>query len=153
MKSNLKVIEISFSNIKASKRINTENQIYSKIISNEKSLNNNYSNNLRISLPYKGIKSIKSINNNNNNEININHNSYLSPNSKGKISFLNHFNNNSIYYSNCKNKKTISHFEESKLNTEIKPIKNKLLFTESKIKNTHNIFDLQKNANKRFKKQ
>ena len=153
MNSNLKVLEISFpsryANIKTNKPINSENQIYSKIISNEKSLNNNYSNNLRISLPYKGIKSIKSINNNN--KININHNSYLSPNSKGKISFLNHFNNNSIYYSNSKNKKTISHFEESKLNSEIKPIKNKLLFTESKIKNTHNIFDLQKNANKRFK--
>ena len=107
MNNNLKVLEISFpsrnDNIKMNKRINSENKIYSKIISNEKSMKNDYSNNLRISLPYEGIKSIKSINYN---KIDLNHNSYLSSNSKGKISFLNNFNNNSIYYSNSKKEKT-----------------------------------------------
>ena len=60
MNNNLKVLEISFpsrnDNIKMNKRINSENKIYSKIISNEKSMKNDYSNNLRISLPYEGIK-------------------------------------------------------------------------------------------------
>ena len=108
MNNNLKVLEISFpsrnDNIKMNKRINSENKIYSKIISNEKSMKNDYSNNLRVSLPYEGIKSIKSINYN---KINLNHNSYLSPSSEGEMSFLGNFNNNnSIYYSNSKKEKT-----------------------------------------------
>ena len=111
MNNNLKVLEISFpsrnDNIKMNKRINSENKIYSKIISNENTMKNDHSNNLRIRLPYEGIKSIKCINYN---KIDLNHNSYLSP-----------------------KKKLTSHFEESKLNNEIKPIKNKLLFTEIKI--------------------
>ena len=153
MKSNLKIIEINFpcayANIKLNNSIKKcEDKIDSKINLTKKSLKKNCSNNLRMSLPFKGIKSIEKINNF---KIQINTESYLSPKSKCKIGFLNHFNNNSIYYSNNKKEKSISHFEESKLNNEIKPLKKKLLFTENKLKNSRNIFDFPKNTNRRFK--
>ena len=150
MKKNLNILEISasnyFSNINKNRALKkTEYLINSNIHLNKTSFNNKSSNIMRVSSPFKGIKSIKRINNN---KLSINQQSYLSPNSKTKISFLNQFNNNSIYYSNNKNVKNTSYFPESKLNTEIIPTKNKFMFTETKLKKVKvkDIANLQKTS-------
>ena len=92
-------------------------------------LNSSYP--LKGSLSLRGIKSIKNINNNKK-IINHNQDSNLSPKSKYVISYLNQYNNNSIFYSNHKKDKMVSKFGESKLNTEIKNIKNRIIFTSNK---------------------
>ena len=150
MKKNLNILEISasnyYSNINKNRALKkTEYLINSNIHLNKTSFNNKSSNIMRVSSPFKGIKSIKRINNN---KLSINQQSYLSPNSKTKISFLNQFNNNSIYYSNNKNVKNTSYFPESKLNTEIIHTKNKLMFTETKLKKVKvkDIVNLQKTS-------
>lgn len=150
MKKNLNILEISasnyYSNINKNRALKkTEYLINSNIHLNKTSFNNKSSNIMRVSSPFKGIKSIKRINNN---KLSINQQSYLSPNSKTKISFLNQFNNNSIYYSNNKNVKNTSYFPESKLNTEIIHTKNKLMFTETKLKKVKvkDIANLQKTS-------
>ena len=106
---------------------------------------------VRISLPLKRIK----YNNNNINtkKIKINPKIYLSPNSKSEISYLNHFNNNSIYYSNYKKKNTSSNFRDSKLNTEAKITKMKIIFPEKKIKNTPYMINFQKTNIKLHRKE
>jgi hypothetical protein len=114
---------------------------------NNISYKDNNSNNLRISVPIKGIQSIKNIKNS---KISINQDSYLSPSSisKVQISYLNHFNNNSIYYSNNKKENLVSKFRDNKLNTEIKSVKNRLIFSPTKITtsiNIKNVVELQNN--------
>ena len=114
---------------------------------NNISYKDNNSNNLRISVPIKGIQSIKNIKNS---KISINQDLYLSPSSisKVQISYLNHFNNNSIYYSNNKKENLVSKFRDNKLNTEIKSVKNRLIFSPTKITtsiNMKNVVELQKN--------
>ena len=128
----------------------TEKLIHSKINLNKTSFNNNCSM-VRISLPLKRIK----YNNNNINtkKIKINPKIYLSPNSKSEISYLNHFNNNSIYYSNYKKKNTSSNFRDSKLNTEAKITKMKIIFPEKKIKNTPYMINFQKTNIKLHRKE
>ena len=150
MQKNLNILEISasnyYSNINKNRALKkTEYLINSNIHLNKTSFNNKSSNIMRVSSPFKGIKSIKRINNN---KLSINQQSYLSPNSKTKISFLNQFNNNSIYYSNNKNVKNTSYFPESKLNTEIIHTKNQLMFTETKLKKVKvkDIVNLQKTS-------
>ena len=110
---------------------------------------------LRVSLPLKGIKGlIKSTKYINTERKSINRGKYLSPNTKVKISYLNHFNNNSIYYSN--QKKIESNFKNTQLNTEIKTNKRRLLFEkENKNNSFHlkNIINLQKTQNQIYKKQ
>ena len=94
------------------------------------------------SLSLKGIKSIKNINNSK--KIN-NQDSNLSPKSKDIIGYLYQYNNNSIYYSsNKKDDKMISKFGEAKLNTELKNIKNRNIFTSNRLRNIKNVRELQK---------
>ena len=82
-----------------------------------------------------------------------NPNSYLSPESKMKISYLNHFNNNSIYYSNNTKDGSSLYTKDTKLlNTQIKSVKNKLIFSaikENTKQNFRNTIDLQR-RNKRI---
>ena len=127
----------------------TEKLIHSKINLNKTSFNNNCSM-VRISLP---LKRIKYNNNINTKKIKINPQIYLSPNSKSEISYLNHFNNNSIYYSNYKKKNTSSNFRDSKLNTEAKITKMKIIFPEKKIKNTPYMINFQKTNIKLHRKE
>lgn len=141
MKSNLKIIQINISKYFNDKNISRtvtkkENHIRSRVNLNQTASKSNCSEILRRSAPFKGIKSIKNIN--------LNKQTSLSPNSKVKISYLNQFNNNSIYYSINKKDKSSMNGRESRLNTEMISSKNKLIFTESKIKRTTRIYDLQK---------
>ena len=141
MKSNLKILQINISKYFNDKNISRtvtkkENHIRSRVNLNQTASKSNCSEILRRSAPFKGIKSIKNIN--------LNKQTSLSPNSKVKISYLNQFNNNSIYYSINKKDKSSMNGRESRLNTEMISSKNKLIFTESKIKRTTKIYDLQK---------
>ena len=141
MKSNLKILKINISKYFNDKNINRtitrkENNTHSRINLNQTSSKSNYSGILRKSAPFKGIKSIKNLN--------LNKQTSLSPNTKVKISYLNQFNNNSIYYSINKKDKSSLNGKESRLNTEMSSSKNKLIFTESKIQRTTRIYDLQK---------
>ena len=155
--TNLNSNEISISNycVKENEHKNTnktEKLIHSKINLNKTSFNNNCSM-VRISLPLKRIKYNNNINNINTKKIKINPKIYLSPNSKSEISYLNHFNNNSIYYSNYKKKNTSSNFRDSKLNTEAKITKMKIIFPEKKIKNTPYMINFQKTNIKLHRKE
>jgi hypothetical protein len=155
MKPNINILEISVSNYhhklnknKVLRKSEKQNDInYNK---NNISYQINNSNKIRISAPLKGMKSIKNINNTN---VYNNLHSHLSPvsTSKIQISYLNHFNNNSIYYSNNKKENLISKFKDKKINTEIKNVKSRLIFSPDKIaNNNHNIkngIELQKNRN------
>ena len=137
MKSNLKILQINISKYFNDKNISRtvtkkENHIRSRVNLNQTASKSNCSEILRRSAPFKGIKSIKNIN--------LNKQTSLSPNSKVKISYLNQFNNYSI---NKKDKSSMNG-RESRLNTEMISSKNKLIFTESKIKRTTRIYDLQK---------
>ena len=155
--TNLNSNEISISNycVKENElkdKNKTEKLIHSKINLNKTSFNNNCSM-VRISLPLKRIKYNNNINNINTKKIKINPKIYLSPNSKSEISYLNHFNNNSIYYSNYKKKNTSSNFRDSKLNTEAKITKMKIIFPEKKIKNTPYMINFQKTNIKLHRKE
>ena len=155
--TNLNSNEISISNycVKENElkdKNKTEKLIHSKINLNKTSFNNNCSM-VRISLPLKRIKYNNNINNINTKKIKIKPKIYLSPNSKSEISYLNHFNNNSIYYSNYKKKNTSSNFRDSKLNTEAKITKMKIIFPEKKIKNTPHMINFQKTNIKLHRKE
>ena len=155
MKPNINILEISVSNYhhklnknKVLRKSENQNDInYNK---NNISYQINNSSKLRINAPIKGMQSIKNIKNT---KIDINRNSHLSPvsTSKIEISYLNHFNNNFIYYSNNKKENLISKYKEAKLNTEIKNVKSRLIFSPDKIANKNhnikNVYELQKNKN------
>ena len=152
MKNNFNILDIRvsyyYSRINKNKVLRkTEKPNPMSYYMNNISYKDNNSNNLRISVPIKGIQSIKNIKNS---KISINQDSYLSPSSisKVQISYLNHFNNNSIYYSNNKKENLVSKFRDNKLNTEIKSVKNRLIFSPTKITtsiNMKNVVELQKN--------
>ena len=155
MKNNFNILEISVSNYyskhnknKVLRRSEKPNDInYS--VNNISYLSNN-SSRLRISTPSSSIQSIKNIKST---KIKINQDSYLSPvsSSKCQISYLNHFNNNSIYYSNNKKENLNSKFKDTKLNTELKTVKNRLIFSAIKLANTHkikNVVEIQKNKSR-----
>ena len=155
MKNNFNILEISVSNYyskhnknKVLRRSEKPNDInYS--VNNISYLSNN-SSRLRISTPVNSIQSIKNIKST---KIKINQDSYLSPvsSSKCQISYLNHFNNNSIYYSNNKKENLNSKFKDTKLNTELKTIKNRLIFSPNKLANTQkikNVVEIQKNKSR-----
>ena len=152
MKTKLNILEISVSKyysklnknkvLRRSEKLNDINYSMNNI-----SYQSNNSSKLRISSPTSSIKSIKNVKNT---KIHINQDSYLSPTSSSKcqISYLNQFNNNSIYYSNNKKENTISKFKDAKLNTEIKTVKNRIIFSPNKIANAQNIknvVQIQKN--------
>ena len=155
MKPNINILEISVSNYhhklnknKVLRKSENQNDInYNK---NNISYQINNSSKLRINAPIKGMQSIKNIKNT---KIDINRNSHLSPvsTSKIEISYLNHFNNNFIYYSNNKKENLISKYKDAKLNTEIKNVKSRLIFSPDKIANKNhnikNVYELQKNKN------
>ena len=113
-------------------------------------LNSSYP--LKGSLSLRGIKSIKNINNNKK-IINHNQDSNLSPKSKYVISYLSQYNNNSIFYSNHKKDKMVSKFGESKLNTEIKNIKNRIIFTSNKFTIKKSIIESQKSQTRIYNKK
>ena len=152
MKNNFNILDIRvsyyYSRINKNKVLRkTEKPNPMSYYMNNISYKDNNSNNLRISVPIKGIQSIKNIKNS---KISINQDSYLSPSSisKVQISYLNHFNNNSIYYSNNKKENLVSKFRDNKLNTEIKSVKNRLIFSPTKITtsiNIKNVVELQNN--------
>ena len=152
MKTKLNILEISVSKyysklnknkvLRRSEKLNDINYSMNNI-----SYQSNNSSKLRISSPTSSIKSIKNVKNS---KMLINQDSYLSPTSSSKcqISYLNQFNNNSIYYSNNKKENTISKFKDAKLNTEIKTVKNRIIFSPNKIANAQNIknvVEMQKN--------
>ena len=155
MKPNINILEISVSNYhhklnknKVLRKSENQNDInYNK---NNISYQINNSSKLRINAPIKGMQSIKNIKNT---KIDINRNSHLSPvsTSKIEISYLNQFNNNFIYYSNNKKENLISKYKDAKLNTEIKNVKSRLIFSPDKIANKNhnikNVYELQKNKN------
>ena len=155
MKNNFNILEISVSNYyskhnknKVLRRSEKPNDINYSI--NNISYQNNNSSRLRISTPANSIQSIKNIKST---KIKINQDSYLSPvsSSKCQISYLNHFNNNSIYYSNNKKENLNSKFKDTKLNTELKTVKNRLIFSPNKLANTQkikNVFEIQKNKSR-----
>ena len=155
MKNNFNILEISVSNYyskhnknKVLRRSEKPNDINYSI--NNISYQSNNSSRLRISTPANSIQSIKNIKST---KIKINQDSYLSPvsSSKCQISYLNHFNNNSIYYSNNKKENLNSKFKDTKLNTELKTIKNRLIFSPNKLANTQkikNVFEIQKNKSR-----
>ena len=155
MKNNFNILDIRvsyyYSRINKNKVLRkTEKPNPMSYYMNNISYKDNNSNNLRISVPIKGIKSIKNIKNS---KISINQDSYLSPSSisKVQISYLNHFNNNSIYYSNNKKENLVSKFRDNKLNTEIKSVKNRLIFSPTKITtsiNIKNVVELQNNKSR-----
>ena len=144
MNRNLKILQINISKYFTDKNKNRaitrkENYMHSKINLNkaEQAINKiNNSEIFRRNNHYKGIKSIKNLN--------LNQQISQSPNSKVKISFLNQFNNNSIYYSINKKDKSPLNGRESKLNTEVRSTKNKLIFTEEQIRKTKRVYDLEK---------
>ena len=155
MKNNFNILEISVSNYyskhnknKVLRRSEKPNDINYSI--NNISYQSNNSSRLRISTPANSIQSIKNIKST---KIKINQDSYLSPvsSSKCQISYLNHFNNNSIYYSNNKKENLNSKFKDTKLNTELKTVKNRLIFSANKLANTHkikNVVEIQKNKSR-----
>lgn len=155
MKNNFNILEISVSNHyskhnknKVLRRSEKPNDINYSI--NNISYQSNNSSRLRISTPVNSIQSIKNIKST---KIKINQDSYLSPvsSSKCQISYLNHFNNNSIYYSNNKKENLNSKFKDTKLNTELKTVKNRLIFSANKLANTHkikNVVEIQKNKSR-----
>ena len=155
MKNNFNILEISVSNYyskqnknKVLRRSEKPNDINYSI--NNISYQSNNSSRLRISTPANSIQSIKNIKST---KIKINQDSYLSPvsSSKCQISYLNHFNNNSIYYSNNKKENLNSKFKDTKLNTELKTVKNRLIFSAIKLANTHkikNVVEIQKNKSR-----
>ena len=155
MKNNFNILEISVSNYyskqnknKVLRRSEKPNDINYSI--NNISYQSNNSSRLRISTPSSSIQSIKNIKST---KIKINQDSYLSPvsSSKCQISYLNHFNNNSIYYSNNKKENLNSKFKDTKLNTELKTVKNRLIFSANKLANTHkikNVVEIQKNKSR-----
>ena len=155
MKNNFNILEISVSNYyskqnknKVLRRSEKPNDINFSI--NNISYQSNNSSRLRISTPANSIQSIKNIKST---KIKINQDSYLSPvsSSKCQISYLNHFNNNSIYYSNNKKENLNSKFKDTKLNTELKTVKNRLIFSANKLANTHkikNVVEIQKNKSR-----
>ena len=155
MKNNFNILEISVSNYyskhnknKVLRRSEKPNDINYSI--NNISYQSNNSSRLRISTPANSIQSIKNIKST---KIKINQDSYLSPvsSSKCQISYLNHFNNNSIYYSNNKKENLNSKFKDTKLNTELKTVKNRLIFSPNKLANTHkikNVVEIQKNKSR-----
>ena len=155
MKNNFNILEISVSNHyskhnknKVLRRSEKPNDINYSI--NNISYQSNNSSRLRISTPVNSIQSIKNIKST---KIKINQDSYLSPvsSSKCQISYLNHFNNNSIYYSNNKKENLNSKFKDTKLNTELKTVKNRLIFSAIKLANTHkikNVVEIQKNKSR-----
>lgn len=155
MKNNFNILEISVLNYyskhnknKVLRRSEKPNDINYSI--NNISYQSNNSSRLRISTPSSSIQSIKNIKST---KIKINQDSYLSPvsSSKCQISYLNHFNNNSIYYSNNKKENLNSKFKDTKLNTELKTVKNRLIFSANKLANTHkikNVVEIQKNKSR-----
>ena len=155
MKNNFNILEISVLNYyskhnknKVLRRSEKPNDINYSI--NNISYQSNNSNRLRISTPANSNQSIKNIKST---KIKINQDSYLSPvsSSKCQISYLNHFNNNSIYYSNNKKENLNSKFKDTKLNTELKTVKNRLIFSANKLANTHkikNVVEIQKNKSR-----
>ena len=155
MKNNFNILEISVSNYyskhnknKVLRRSEKPNDINYSI--NNISYQSNNSSRLRISTPANNIQSIKNIKST---KIKINQDSYLSPvsSSKCQISYLNHFNNNSIYYSNNKKENLNSKFKDTKLNTELKTVKNRLIFSPNKLANTQkikNVVEIQKNKSR-----
>ena len=155
MKNNFNILEISVLNYyskhnknKVLRRSEKPNDINYSI--NNISYQSNNSSRLRISTPANSIQSIKNIKST---KIKINQDSYLSPvsSSKCQISYLNHFNNNSIYYSNNKRENLNSKFKDTKLNTELKTVKNRLIFSANKLANTHkikNVVEIQKNKSR-----
>ena len=155
MKNNFNILEISVLNYyskhnknKVLRRSEKPNDINYSI--NNISYQSNNSSRLRISTPANSIQSIKNIKST---KIKINQDSYLSPvsSSKCQISYLNHFNNNSIYYSNNKKENLNSKFKDTKLNTELKTVKNRLIFSPNKLANTQkikNVFEIQKNKSR-----
>ena len=155
MKNNFNILEISVLNYyskqnknKVLRRSEKPNDINYSI--NNISYQSNNSSRLRISTPANSIQSIKNIKST---KIKINQDSYLSPvsSSKCQISYLNHFNNNSIYYSNNKKENLNSKFKDTKLNTELKTVKNRLIFSAIKLANTHkikNVVEIQKNKSR-----
>ena len=155
MKNNFNILEISVLNYyskhnknKVLRRSEKPNDINYSI--NNISYQSNNSSRLRISTPINSIQSIKNIKST---KIKINQDSYLSPvsSSKCQISYLNHFNNNSIYYSNNKKENLNSKFKDTKLNTELKTVKNRLIFSANKLANTHkikNVVEIQKNKSR-----
>ena len=155
MKNNFNILEISVLNYyskhnknKVLRRSEKPNDINYSI--NNISYQSNNSSRLRIITPINSIQSIKNIKST---KIKINQDSYLSPlsSSKCQISYLNHFNNNSIYYSNNKKENLNSKFKDTKLNTELKTVKNRLIFSANKLANTHkikNVVEIQKNKSR-----
>ena len=155
MKNNFNILEISVSNYyskqnknKVLRRSEKPNDINYSI--NNISYQSNNSSRLRISTPANSIQSIKNIKST---KIKLNQDSYLSPlsSSKCQISYLNHFNNNSIYYSNNKKENLNSKFKDTKLNTELKTVKNRLIFSPNKLANTQkikNVVEIQKNKSR-----
>ena len=155
MKNNFNILEISVLNYyskhnknKVLRRSEKPNDINYSI--NNISYQSNNSSRLRISTPANSIQSIKNIKST---KIKINQDSYLSPvsSSKCQISYLNHFNNNSIYYSNNKKENLNSKFKDTKLNTELKTVKNRLIFSPNKLANTQkikNVVEIQKNKSR-----
>ena len=108
---------------------------------NKVSFQNEKSKKLFKKIPTEKYKSKKSISPKAN-EKNIK--AILSPNSKVKISYLKHFNNNSIYYSNHKTNKFGSIYKKQNLNTDVKSSNPKYVFIRNK-SYLHNVINLKKN--------
>ena len=134
MNINVNPLEISVSNyymsrIKDKSKIESENLLSSKNDIN-KTIYYRCSNHLRASMPINCTKYSKKINQ----DIkSIKHDQFLSPKSKVKISYLNHFNNNTIYYSN--QKKVDFEKKKEQLSTEIKSNRKRLIFENEKKSN------------------
>ena len=155
MNINVNPLEISVSNyymsrIKDKSKIESENLLSSKNDIN-KTIYYRCSNHLRASMPINCTKYSKKINQ----DIkSIKHDQFLSPKSKVKISYLNHFNNNKIYYSN--QKKVDFEKKKAQLNTEIKSNRKRLIFeNEKKNQSLHfkHIIEIQKNKDKIYNNQ
>ena len=155
MNINVNPLEISVSNyymsrIKDKSKIESENLLSSKNDIN-KTIYYRCSNHLRASMPINCTKYSKKINQN---IKSIKHDQFLSPKSKVKISYLNHFNNNTIYYSN--QKKVDFEKKKAQLNTEIKSNRKRLIFeNEKKNQSLHfkHIIEIQKNKDKIYNNQ
>ena len=155
MNINVNPLEISVSNyymshIKDKSKIESENLLSSKNDIN-KTIYYRCSNHLRASMPINCTKYSKKIKQ----DIkSIKHDQFLSPKSKVKISYLNHFNNNTIYYSN--QKKVDFEKKKAQLNTEIKSNRKRLIFeNEKKNQSLHfkHIIEIQKNKDKIYNNQ
>ena len=94
---------------------------------------------------YKSIKKLSS------KKTEKNLKSILSPNSKGQISYLKHFNNNSIYYSNHKKNKYCSIYGKPNSNTDVKSNPPKCVILRNKTY-IHNLINLKKNKLSLYKK-